>query len=141
MKDKSDLVKGLIRKAESDLVNAEMCLSTKQSLDTVCFHAQQGAEKYIKAYLTAREADYPYIHNLEKLVELCVQYDPSFITIKNVGQELTPYAVELRYDDEFWPSLKTARQALKGALDIKEFVVDRLPKGVRPQKTKARSRV
>lgn len=64
MKDKSDLVKGLIRKAESDLVNAEMCLSTKQSLDTVCFHAQQGAEKYIKAYLTAREADYPYIHNL-----------------------------------------------------------------------------
>ena len=66
MKSRSDLVKGLIRKAESDLVNAEMCLSTKQSLDAACFHAQQGAEKYIKAYLTAQDVDYPFIHNLEK---------------------------------------------------------------------------
>jgi len=66
MKNRADLVRRLIRKGESDLVNAEMCVSKRQSLDAACFHAQQGAEKYIKAYLTAKEVDYPFIHNLER---------------------------------------------------------------------------
>ena len=47
--------------------------------------------------------------------------------MKTLSQELTPYAVELRYDDEFWPTAETARQALDGALEIKNFVMDRLP--------------
>jgi HEPN domain-containing protein len=126
MKTKADLVRGWLRKAESDLTNAGLCLSAGQALDTACFHAQQAAEKYIKAYLTAHEIDFPFIHNLEKLIELCVQRDPSFLSIKTLGQELTPYAVGLRYDDEFWPSLETARQALDAALTIKEFVMARL---------------
>ena len=55
MKTKSDLVKGIPWKAESDLINAAMCLSAGQALDTACFHAQQSAEKYIKAYLASQE--------------------------------------------------------------------------------------
>lgn len=99
MKTKADLVRGWILKAESDLTNARICLSEGEALDTVCFHAQQAAEKFIKAYLTAYEIDFPFIHNLEKLIELCAQFDPSFLSIKTLSQELTPYAVELRYDD------------------------------------------
>ena len=133
MKSKTDLVKGLVRKAESDLANAEMCLSAKQSLDTACFHAQQAAEKYIKAYLIAREIDYPYIHNLEKLVELCTQHDPSFISIKPISQELTPYAVELRYDEEFWPDREVAEAARASALAVREFVLKRLAANLLPE--------
>ena len=133
MKTKSDLVKGILRKAESDLTNAAMCLSAGQALDTACFHAQKAAEKYIKAYLAAQDMDYPFIHNLEKLIELCAQRDPAFLSIKFPGQELTPYAVELRYDEEFWPSLETARQALDGALAIKKFVMDHLPGEMKPE--------
>ncbi len=132
MKTKADLVKGWLLKAESDLANVGMCLAAGQALDTACFHAQQVAEKYIKAYLTAYEIDFPFIHNLEKLVELCAQRDPSFLSIKTLSQELTPYAVELRYDDEFWPSVETARQALDAALAIKRFVMDRLPAEIKP---------
>jgi HEPN domain-containing protein len=133
MKTKSDLVKGMLRKAASDLANAAMCLSAGQSLDTACFHAQQAAEKYIKAYLAAQDIDYPFIHNLEKLIELCAQRDPSFLSIKFPGQELTPYAVELRYDEEFWPSQETASRALDAALAIKKFVMARLPDEMRPE--------
>ena len=132
MKTRADLVQGLLRKAESDLTNAGICLDAGQALDTACFHAQQAAEKYIKAYLTAREIDFPFIHNLEKLIELCTQRDPSFASLKTAAQELTPYAVELRYDDEFWPAVETARQAMDMALTIRDFVIDRLPPEMKP---------
>jgi hypothetical protein len=49
-----------------------------------------------------------------------------------LSQELTPYAVELRYDDEFWPSVDTAREALDAALAIKSFVMDRLSTEIKP---------
>ncbi len=132
MKSKEDLVRGRLRKAESDLASAGLCLSAGKALDTACFHAQQAAEKCIKAYLTAHEIEFPFIHNLEKLIELCARVDPSFMTVKTLGQELTPYAVELRYDEEFWPSDQTARQALDAATTIREFVLDRLPATTSP---------
>jgi len=127
MKSKADLVQGWLLKAESDLSNVRMCLTNNQSLDTACFHAQQAAERFIKAYLTEQEIDFPLIHNLEKLIELCAGRDPSFSSIKTLGQELTPYAVALRYDSEFWPDLETTQQAYETALTIKPFVLDRLP--------------
>ena len=127
MKTKVDLVKGWLRKAESDLLNAKICTEAGQSLDTACFHAQQAAEKYIKAYLTEHDIDFPFIHNLEKLVELCIQQDISFSEIKNLCLHLTPYAVELRYDDEFWPSVETTREAFNAGQTIKAFILERLP--------------
>jgi len=132
MKSKADLARGWLLKAKSDLTNAEICIDREQALDTACFHAQQAAEKCLKAYLTAHEIEFPFIHNLEKLVELCAQRDPGFLSLKATSQELTPYAVELRYDDEFWPALETARQALDVALEIQRFVMERLPDEMKP---------
>ena len=42
-----------VKKAESDLKTAEHTLTLKERcpFDTVCFHAQQCAEKYFKALL------------------------------------------------------------------------------------------
>ena len=127
MKTVVDLVRGWLLKAESDLTNAELCLDAGKALDTVCFHAQQAAEKFIKAYLIAHRIDFPFIHNLEKLIELGAKHDPDLLSIKSLGQNLTPYAVELRYDDEFWPAAATASQALDAARTIEKFVMDRLP--------------
>ncbi len=75
--------------------------------------------------------EFPFVHNLEKLIELCAQRDTSFFSIKTISQELTPYAVELRYDVEFWPALDTANQALSAAITIRDFVVARLPEEMR----------
>jgi HEPN domain-containing protein len=127
MKTQADLVKGWLLKAAGDLTNARLCLSAGEALDTACFHAQQAGEKYLKAYLAAYEIDFPFIHNLEKLVELCAQHDSSFLNIKAMAQGLTPYAVQLRYDLEFWPSADLTRQAVDAALQIRDFVMDRLP--------------
>lgn len=126
MKTKADAVKGWLRKADSDLANVKACLQMNQALDTACFHAQQAAEKYLKAYLMAMEIEFPFIHNLEKLVELCAQRDQSFLQIKEISQSLTPYAVSLRYDEEFWPDRRTVEEALNMTESIREFVLPRL---------------
>jgi HEPN domain-containing protein len=87
MKSKTDLVQGWLLKAESDLANVRMCLANNQSLDTACFHAQQAAERFIKAHLTEQEIEFPLIHNLEKLIELCAGRDHPFpvskLSVKN----------------------------------------------------------
>ncbi|WXG41970.1 MAG: HEPN domain-containing protein [Candidatus Freyarchaeum deiterrae] len=53
MKEKIDLVKFWIKKAENDLITAENLLNIlpEPPLDIICFHAQQCAEKYLKAFL------------------------------------------------------------------------------------------
>jgi HEPN domain-containing protein len=52
-------------KAENDLKNA--CHEVEHedpALDTVCFHAQQTAEKYLKAYLLFHDCEIPKTHVL-----------------------------------------------------------------------------
>lgn len=131
MKSQTDLVKSWLRKAESDLANAQLCLQAKTALDTVCFHSQQSAEKCLKAFLVAHKINFPSLHNLEKLIELCSQKDPAFMKLKTAAQNLTPYAVESRYDDDFWPTFDTASEAVRFTLNIKEFVIERLPKDLK----------
>ncbi|MGB9775790.1 MAG: HEPN domain-containing protein [Anaerolineae bacterium] len=133
MKTVADLVRGWLRKAGSDLTSAELCLEAGRALDMVCFHAQQAAEKCLKAYLTAYGMDFPFVHNLEKLIELCARRDPAFRAIQPLGQQLTPYAVSLRYDPEFWPEIDVAERALHAALTIRKFVVERLPAEMKPE--------
>jgi HEPN domain-containing protein len=69
MKEKAELVLGWLRKAQSDGVALDVTLRAR-ALDAACFHAQQVAEKCLKAFLTHYEVPFPYTHNLTKLVEL-----------------------------------------------------------------------
>lgn len=80
-----------------------------------CFHAQQAAEKYLKAYLSLKCVDFPFLHNLAALVEICKGEDETFGEIREVAESLTPCAVEARYDEDFWPDLDTARKAVQQA--------------------------
>ncbi|MBC8525938.1 MAG: HEPN domain-containing protein [Candidatus Cloacimonetes bacterium] len=63
------LVEEWIHKAENDFLDAENNLKSQQiPTDTVCFHCQQVAEKYLKAYLISRNKSFPQIHNLIHLM-------------------------------------------------------------------------
>jgi len=129
MRSDRDVAAGWIQKAESDLANVAICLERNVARDTACFHAQQAAEKYLKAYLTYHDVDFPFVHDLERLVTLCAQLDPAYADIRATAASLTPYAVVLRYDMEFWPAIEEVRAAQEGALQIKRYVIDRLPLG------------
>jgi len=126
MKDKAELVKGWLRKAQSDITAMDASLEAG-ALDAACFHAQQSAEKYLKAFLIQAGVDSPFTHNLAKLAELCAGIDASFRSLISVVESLTPYAVEMRYDSEFWPDEEVARDARSRALAVRDFVLRRLP--------------
>lgn len=119
------LVKEWIHKAENDLLDAENNLRCPQiPTDTVCFHCQQVAEKYLKAYLISQDKSFPKIHNLLRLMELCREIDQDFSKLKNNLIILNDYAVEIRYpDDWFEPTVDDAKEAFELAKEVKEFVL------------------
>ena len=69
-----------ISKAEGDFATAgrEIRIRKSPNYDAVCFHAQQCAEKYLKAVLQENDKHIPKIHNLIELMILCEEIDNSF---------------------------------------------------------------
>jgi len=129
MKERRDLVFGWLRKAQSDLVALDASAAAG-AYDAASFHAQQAAEKTLKAYLANAGTNFPFTHNLSRLVDLCTALDSSFVSLLPVVEPLTPFAVELRYDADFWPSEQDTQDARSLALDVWHFVLRRLPQEV-----------
>jgi len=69
--------------------------------DTACFHAQQCAEKCLKAYLVFADIHVEKTHYLPRLVALCAGVDPRFQEMESTAAELTDYAVADRYPDSW----------------------------------------
>lgn len=66
--------------------------------ESVGFHAQQAAEKLLKAAIKAGGADYPLTHDLHRLMRLAAQAgDPVPESLRAI-RTLTPFAGEYRYD-------------------------------------------
>jgi HEPN domain-containing protein len=122
MKDNGDVAQDWLRKAESDFAAAELCLDRNTALDTACFHCQQAAEKSLKAWLIAHNEPFPFIHDLEQLIALCTVRESRFNELLDDGAALTPFAITLRYDLEFWPSIDDVRTALEQARRVYRFV-------------------
>lgn len=88
-----------IEKAEGDFRTAgrELRAKTLPNYDAVCFHAQQCAEKYLKARLQEADIAVPKIHDLTALLDLLLPHDPELETLRFALGMLTDYAVEVRY--------------------------------------------
>ena len=65
----------------------------------VAYHAQQCAEKCLKAYLVCHGVDFPYTHNISTLLELCSDYADWPLSLRD-AEELTDYAITTRYPGE-----------------------------------------
>ncbi len=93
--------------------------------DAVCFHCQQAVEKLLKAYLASKNIEFGKTHNLEFLLELCKKQDPDFENL-SVGN-LSFYAVEVRYPDEFYiPSVAEAKECFNIASIARDFMLKKL---------------
>ncbi len=88
--------------AEEDLIlaNHAFTLSSNIPYRLICYHAQQCAEKYLKAFLVSRLIDFPYTHVIDDLVKLC----PAKLGLMNTlaaTYKLTNFAVAKRYPGEY----------------------------------------
>jgi HEPN domain-containing protein len=133
MRGKLDLARGWFRKADSDLHTAQIILAASGPYDTACFHAQQAVEKYPKGFILLQSDDpVPRTHNLEDLYQSALGLLPEGSLPLLDLAELTPYAVETRYDFDFWPDRATGQEALDLAQRIREGILALIPKEARP---------
>jgi HEPN domain-containing protein len=132
MGDRVSHSRGWFLKAESDLAAARSILKGEGPYDTACFHIQQAAEKCLKGFLAFHDQPIPHTHNLEELVLLCQAKWPELDLGRVDVTELTPFAVEMRYDFEFWPSSETAKEALDLALEVRRVILTLIPPEARP---------
>lgn len=84
--------------AEEDLRMAQYSITMKNAVPyrLIAFHAQQCAEKYLKAYLVFKGVDFPYTHDIFRLLELCAEHGNWAGTIEET-KRLTLYAITTRY--------------------------------------------
>ena len=115
-----DLVSKWIKKAEDDLLTVERELSFEDPVtQTICFHCQQAAEKYLKAFLVYHQIYFPKTHKITELLQLCAAIDSAFIDQLQDADNLTDYAVEIRYPD-IWlePSIAETKDAFEMAKNV-----------------------
>jgi len=102
-----------VARAEEDFALARTALRRKRPLASgACFHAQQCAEKYMKALLISKSADFPKTHDLLMLNNLCstngilLEIDPKHLNT------LADYAVRTRYPGND-PTAEDAKEAIE----------------------------
>ena len=88
-----------LRFAETDLTAARRLIAAEPLPSTAAFHAQQAAEKAMKAALVARNARAPKTHDLLALARLLP--DLNGLPPDAALDQLTYYAVDSRYPDDF----------------------------------------
>jgi HEPN domain-containing protein len=124
-----------LAKADLDLKAAvhEMAAPGGGLWGDIMFHAQQAAEKSMKAFLAWYDVPFRKTHNLEELGQQCVLIDAMLAPVADQAAPLTEYAWKFRYPGEAAdPDHADAEAALAAARNVHEAILTRLPKEARP---------
>jgi len=109
-----------MRHAHGDLAIAKIPVSEEILFESLCYHAQQAAEKCIKAVLLHYGIDFPRVHSIERLIDLLPQDIQRTDELK-AAASLTRYAAMLRYPGEFE---EVTRKDHEEAVRLAEAVVE-----------------
>ena len=89
-------------------------------LEDLCFEAQQAAEKAIKSRLISLGIDFPYVHDLARLLSLLEEKNQPLPDIVRKAGELTPYAMFTRYPAPVRP---VTDEEYRLAVEVAEAVI------------------
>lgn len=135
---KWDFVQDWLRKADSDLKAARL-LAAQEFLDyeAAAFHAQQCAEKMIKAYLVRHQVEFPKTHDIRKLRNIVATIDRGLAESLSEADILSPYSVEFRYPGDLEIiSKETALQAVSIAEEVSNLIQKKLEEYLRKGRPK-----
>jgi len=116
--------KSWLVKAENDLKSAYKLMAGDTPIaDTAIYHAQQCAEKALKAFLSFKQQPIRRTHDVVYLLELCVDFDANFSKLEEDAEILSPYHTAFRYPDiVLEPDEEDVKEAIERAERILEFV-------------------
>jgi len=124
------VVREWVSKAENDLKIAVYALEMDDECptDTVCFHAQQVVEKYLKALLVFNGTPFPKTHDIEGIMGLLPPNCRPELADKDQDR-LTEYAAVTRYPGDYEPiTLDEAKKAVRIARRVRTQIRKLLPK-------------
>ncbi len=111
-----------VAKAEGDWQDANFLRQAPTpNWDNICFHAQQCAEKYLKAFLEEQSISFPKTHKLTELLDLSGGQLPEIDPLRADIGKLSDYAVIPRYVG-FKASQQEAEEALQVAQQVRSVV-------------------
>jgi HEPN domain-containing protein len=118
-----ELTEEWIGKAEGDYRSAHILLAHGEEhiAEAVCFHCQQCAEKYLKAFLQENRVRFRREHDLMPLLEACISVDRDFEKILKDLRRLEDYAVAIRYPGKI-AQRSDAESAFAAATRVRAFV-------------------
>ncbi|KAF0106853.1 MAG: HEPN domain-containing protein [Anaerolineaceae bacterium] len=122
-----ELTSEWVAKAENDFYTADLALHAGEFPipDTACFHCQQCAEKYLKAFLQEHGVQFLPRHNLMPLLDLCVSLDRDFEGLRGNMRQLESYSVAVRYPG-MDVSIEIAERSFQQARQTRQFVREKL---------------
>ena len=117
-----------LAKAENDFLNIRNNLQANRvPWDTICFHAQQAAEKLLKAFLVYHGQVPARTHDLVALLARCVDFERDLEDLEGECRNLTVYATGSRYPvDLFEPSKEEALELFDAARRVQQQVLKHL---------------
>ena len=88
---------------------------------TICFHAQQAVEKYLKSFLIFHDIDFPRTHDVDFLLIECKKIDEDNFLFD--FKSLTEFGVSVRYPDDFYiPGVKETKEYMNIAQEVAKTV-------------------
>jgi len=85
------------------IANSELQLVEKNLFDheirkeILLFHLQQSTEKFLKSLLSYKGIEFPKVHDIAKIIELCQNNSIELPDFVEELIDLNPFAVEFRY--------------------------------------------
>ena len=96
------------------------------SREIVCYHCQQAAEKYLKAYLISASTPFEKAHDLERRAALCAPFDDSLAMFRESLRYLTIFGVVTRYPSSVEIAEADVSEALEKAEALKDHLLPRI---------------
>lgn len=120
-----EIAKVWVEKAEEDYRVSKILLSAGEFSSSIAFHAQQCAEKYLKAFLANFDVPPPRTHNLRALNSRCAKIDSEFKRIDESLYFLSPFSTAARYPG-IYVGVEEAREAMEHTEKVRDFVREKL---------------
>src|SRR5512140_13952 len=108
-----------VEKAERDYHSAGTLLRARRypDYDGACYHAQQCAEKYMKAVLVEADKRFERTHELSKLLNELLAVNPLWEVLRPAAEALSEFAVRIRYPGST-ADKPMAREAIRASESI-----------------------
>lgn len=114
--------------AGEDIAMAKLAMEEKIYNQT-CFHAQQTAEKSLKAFIKANTRSIPKVHNLIELFRISFDINNKVEPLRSACEYLNRFYAPTRYPDAFpgslaerLPNEEEAKTALEKCLVVYDVV-------------------